>query len=222
ILGNTAQDIGFFNNLAFIVVNVSNKIEIVNRYSLEHVATIDTGLDNPRYIAFSNGNAYITNWGDGSVTTDDYIAVVSLSNYTISNTISVVEGPERIIENNGKLYVAHKGGFGYGNTISIINTATNSVASSIIVGDIPNSMQIKNGNLYVLCGGKESWTGTETIGQLIKIDLSDTSSSFSLNYPLGSHPSNLTIVDDTLFYTEGSDIFSMVLNATTLPTNSIF
>jgi hypothetical protein len=58
ILGNTGQDIGFYNDLAFVVLNASNKIEIINRYTLEYVATIDSGLDNPRFIAFANGKGY--------------------------------------------------------------------------------------------------------------------------------------------------------------------
>jgi hypothetical protein len=115
-LGDTAQDIGFNGDLAFIVLNVSNKIEVVNRYTMKHVATIKTGLNNPRYIAFSNGKGFVTNWGDGGNTADDYVAVVNLSNYSTTK-IPVAEGPERIIADNNKLYVAHAGGFGYGNTI---------------------------------------------------------------------------------------------------------
>jgi hypothetical protein len=79
-LGDTAQDIGFYNDLAFIVLNVSNKIEVVNRHSFKHVASIATGLNNPRYIAFCNGKGYVTNWGDGTNTTDDFVAVLNLEN----------------------------------------------------------------------------------------------------------------------------------------------
>ena len=222
ILGNTAQDIGFYNDLAFIVLNVSNKIEIVNRYTLEYIATINQGLDNPRYITFSNGKGYVTNWGSGSVTSDDYVAVVNLSNYTVTQTISVAEGPEKILENNGNLFIAHKGGFGYGNTVSIISAASNLVTASILVGDVPNAMQIKNDQLYVLCGGKEAWTQNETIGKLVKINLANTNMVSSKNFPTGAHPSNLIIKNETIFYTENSNIFSMDINATNLPTSAMF
>ncbi|MPT35487.1 MAG: hypothetical protein E2604_10455, partial [Flavobacterium sp.] len=76
VLGNTAQSIGFNGDLAYIVLNGSNKIEVVNRYTFVSVATIQTGLQNPRYIAFANGKGYVTNWGDAGVTTDDYVAIV--------------------------------------------------------------------------------------------------------------------------------------------------
>ena len=46
-LGDTGQDIGFNGDLAFIILNISNKIEIVNRYTMKHVATISAGLNNP-------------------------------------------------------------------------------------------------------------------------------------------------------------------------------
>src|SRR5689334_21519278 len=52
-LGDTGQSIGFHGDLAYIVMNFSEKIEVVNRYTFQHVATISEGFINPRYIAFS-------------------------------------------------------------------------------------------------------------------------------------------------------------------------
>ena len=221
MLGDTGQDIGFYQNLAFIVLNASNKIEIVNRYSMVHVATITEGLDNPRYITFSNGKGFVTNWGDGTSTTDDFVAVLNLDNYTVSSTIPVVEGPERIVENNGKVYVAHAGGFGYGSSISVINADNNTVATSIQVGDVPNSLKIQGNSLYVICGGKASWTGTETVGKLSKINLSINAVT-SINFPEGDHPSNIEIVDNSLFYTIDSEVYKSTVSATTLPTEALF
>ena len=222
VLGNTGQDIGFYNDLAFVVLNASNKIEIVNRYTLEYVAAIDSGLDNPRFIAFANGKGYVTNWGDAGVTTDDYVATINLTNYTVSGSIPVVEGPERIVENNGKLYVAHQGGYGYGTTISVISSTSNTVTNTITVGDVPNSLQVENGNLYVICGGKASWTGTETLGKLVKINLDSESVTTSIDFTFGNHPSNLYIADNSIFYTQDSDVFKMSLTASSLPTASLF
>jgi DNA-binding beta-propeller fold protein YncE len=39
-------------------------------------------------------------------------------------------------------------------TLSVINTDSNIVAATIEVGDVPNSLEVNNGNLYVVCGGK--------------------------------------------------------------------
>lgn len=220
-LGDTAQDIGFYQDLAFIVLNVSNKIEVVNRYTMAHVATISSGLDNPRYIAFSNGKGFVTNWGDGGSTTDDYVAVLNLSTYIVSTTIPVVEGPERIIEEDSKLYIAHTGGYGYGNKISVINVTTSAV-STINVGDVPNSLAIKNGFLYVICGGNPSYAPTETNGSLVKINLSTTTVTNILTFPAEKHPSNLVVDENNLLYTVDDAIYKTTLSAATLPTTPLF
>lgn len=221
-LGDTGQDMGFVNDLAYIVLNYSNKIEVVNRYTMEHVATISTGLDNPRYITFSNGKGFVTNWGDGGSTTDDFVAVLNLSTNTVSSTIPVAEGPERIIEHNNKLYVAHAGGYGFGSTVSVINASTNAFVTSINVGDVPNSLEIEGNSLYVICGGKPSWSGTETAGKFVKINLSNNTVTTSLDFSVATHPSNLDVVDNSFYYTVDAGIFKSTLTATTLPTTEFF
>ena len=220
-LGDTAQDIGFYNELAYIVLNGSNKIEIVNRYTLKHIASITTGLSNPRYIVFANGKGYVSNWGSGTSTTDDFIAVINLSNNTLMSSIPIAEGPERMVVNNNKLYVAQYGGFGSGSTVSVVNLSNNAV-TTINVGDLPNTLEIYNGILYVLCEGKQAWTGTETIGKLSKINLSNDTVSGSLDFALTVHPSNLDIENGELYYTVNSAVYKTTTSATAAPTTSLF
>jgi hypothetical protein len=220
-LGDTAQDIGFYGDLAYIVLNVSNKIQIVNRYTMAHVGTISTGLSNPRYIVFNNGKGYVSNWGNGTSTSDDYVAVFNLSNNSLLTTIPVAEGPERMVVNNSKIYVAHAGGFGFGSTVSVINTITNSV-SSIAVGDVPNSLEIRNNDLYVLNGGKPSWSGSESAGSLTKINLLTDTVDDTINFTTSTHPSNLDIENSSFYYTVDSDVFQMALISTSFPTTPIF
>lgn len=222
ILGDTAQDIGFNNDLAYVVLNVSNKIQITNRYTLKSVATIAIGLTNPRYIAFANGKGYVTCWGNGSSATDDYVAVINLTTNTVSSTIPVVEGPERILENNGKLYVAHKGGYGYGNKISVINASTNTISSTITVGDVPESMRVVGTTMYVICSGNPNYAPTETAGQLTKIDLSNNSVTSSIAFPLTAHPANLDFYNNELYYTVAEKVFKTTAASTTLPASPLF
>lgn len=216
-LGDTGQDIGFYNNLAYIVLNVSNKIEIVNRYTMQHVATISTGLSNPRYIAFANGKGFVTNWGDGTNTADDYVAVINLSTNTVSSEIPVVEGPERIIENNGKLYVAHTGGFGYGNSITVLDSTNNLVLNNFPVGDVPNTMQIDNGSLWVACSGNPSNAPIETAGKIVKINLSTNAIEKTLAYSDSKkHISNLNILNSNLYYTVDNGVYKLATSETGL------
>lgn len=221
-MGDTGQDIGFYNDLAFIVMNNSASIQIVNRYTFASVGTITEGLSNPRYIAFANGKAYVTNWGNPVDTTDDYVAVINLSTLQVISNIPVAEGPERIIEENGKLYVAQTGGYGYGNSITVISAATNAVTKTITVGDVPNSMEIENGTLYVICGGKPIFAPVETAGQLTKISLASETVTGHIDFAAGKHPMNLEIEDGALYYTVDADIFKSTPGAATLPSAAFF
>ena len=221
LLGDTAQSIAFNDDLAYIVLNVSNKIEIVNRYTFESVATINSGLSNPRFIAFSNGKGYVTNWGDGGNATDDYIAIIDLSTNTLeSNTISVVEGPEEIIANENTIYVAQQGGFSQNNKVSVIDATSDAVTATITVGDVPNSLQFDaSGKLWVLCGGKPAWTGSETAGKLFKIN-TVTNTATSIDFDVTEHPNFLSVENDTLYYYLGGSVYKMNSSETTLPTDS--
>jgi len=200
LIGDTAQSMAFNGDTAYIVVNVSNTIEVVNRYTFESIATIDSGLSNPRYIAFANGKGYITNWGDGSNPDDDYVAVLDLNSNTLEAPIPVAEGPERLVSNGSNVYVAHQGGFSQNNIVSVINAASNSVLTTINVGDVPNSMDIdSSGNVWILSGGKPAWTGDETAGKLIKFaPANDQITTF--DFGLTEHPN--------YFNMDGSSEFS--------------
>ena len=222
MLGDTAQDIAFDGDLAYIIVNNSNKIEIVNRYTLKSQGTISTGLSNPRYMVIYNGKGYVTNWGNGSNTADDFVAIVDLNTKVVTGTIPVAEGPERILENNGKLYVAQAGGFGFGNSISVINIATSAV-TSIAVGDVPNSMQIKDNYLWVGYGGKPYYAPTETAGGVVKIDLS--TGALVQAYGYGDHTkhvSNLFIDGTSVFYTVDAGIYKFGFGDAALPLIPVF
>lgn len=222
-LGDTAQSIGIEGDRAYIVVNNSNAIKVVNRYTFELITTITTDIQNPRYIVFENGKGYISNWGDPMDTSDDYVAVLNLATNTVTQKIPVAEGPEKMEEENGKLYVAHKGGWGTGNSVSIIDLSSNAVTAIIDVADVPDGIEEENGYLYVLCSGFSSWSPEtpSTQGGLYKINLSNTSEVTSFLFAEGVHPSHLEIEDNKIYYTVGGDVYAMDLNATALPTSYV-
>ncbi|MHA3786769.1 DUF5074 domain-containing protein [Flavobacterium hauense] len=220
-LGDTAQSLALNNGKAYIVLNISNKLVVVNAETFLEEASIEEGLTNPRYIAFYGTKAYVTCWGDGSET-GHYVAVINTATNTIETTIALEGGIERIITVGDKLYVAHQGGFGFGTKVSVINPATNSVETTITVGDVPNSILEKDGFLYVLCGGKPSWSQAETSGSFHKIDLVDNTVVQTINFSDNAHPGNLELGGDNFFYTEGDNVYRMALTATTLPETAFF
>ncbi|MDT0690246.1 hypothetical protein RM549_10655 [Salegentibacter sp. F188] len=218
VLGDTGQSIAFYEDHAFIVLNVSNTIEIVDRNTFESVATISEGLENPRYVAFANGNAYVTNWGDGSNAEDDYVAVIDMETYEITENIAVVEGPERIVENDGNLYVAHLGGYSFNDKVSVINAADNTVSETITVGDRPNSLEIEDDFLWISTGGLPSYAEAETAGKIVKIDLNSNEIVAEMEFANNTdHPGNLDIEDDMIYYTLGKNVYTFSEEATTLP-----
>src|SRR5690606_30445732 len=221
-LGDTAQSMVLDDDRAYIVVNGSNSITVINRYTFEHIGNISTGLMNPRYMEIENGKGYVSNWGDPSDPNDDFIAVINLNGMTVASTIPVAEGPERMEKVNGKIYVAHLGGYGYGSSVSVINIANNSISATINVGDLPNSLVEENGILYVLCGGKPAWTGDETTGKLVLINTSNNEMIASLDFTNSQHPSQLVEDNGKLYYTIDSNVYSADLNLALIPESPIF
>jgi|GEM_PF-80346 len=217
-IGQLGQGMGFDGDHAYIIGSGSNEINVVDRVTFTHIATVTTDINNPRYIAFDNGFGYITNWGDPAVTTDDYVAVMDLSTNTVVNTIPVIEGPEKIIKKNNQLFVAHQGGYGFGNSVSVIDLVDNSV-SQIVVGDIPNSIIADDDYLYVLCAGKPGWSGDETLGQLYKIDLNDFSVMNIFDFAVTEHPNYLQVQNDNAFYVLNNDIYNFNFTGS-LPTTA--
>ena len=207
LLGDTAQSIAFNGDFAYIILNVSNKIEVVNRFTFESVATIDTGLSNPRYMAVSNGKGYVTNWGDFTPTDDDYLAVIDLTTNTIVDTINTSYLPEEIIAQGDQIFVA-TGIFGFGNNVDVINTVTDTLEESITVGNSPNSLQIDaDGDLWVLSSENliEINTATNDIVKTVELNSSITA------------PSKLNFDNGNLYLFSGGSVYKMAATAATLP-----
>jgi hypothetical protein len=208
-LGAYTQSIFFDGDRAFIISNGSNKITVVNRYTFQFIATISTGLTVPRYGVVYNGKAYVTNSNSFDSATDDFIAVIDLSTLALETPIAVNNQAERLVVNNGKLYVS--GGFyGSGDKLTIIDAASKTILNTLTVGESPNSLEVEDGNLFVLCG---SWTGPS---KLVKVKLSDNSLS-EIPFPdTMGNAGNLDIENDKVYFTVGPKIYKFSDNATTI------
>ncbi|MGY5849701.1 YncE family protein [Salegentibacter sp. F14] len=208
-LGDTGQSIGFYEDYAFIVMNVSGKIEVVDRHTFKYVGTIDTGLDNPRYIDFSNKSAFVTNWGDGTDPDDDFVAVYDLETLEVEEIIPVEEGPEKILAVGNKVYVAHKGGFGFNDQVSVLDPLTNGLEETIEVGEVPDSMVSDGSSLWVLSSGLPSYAESETAGKITKIALDSHSIVQEIEFKDLQHPANLNLDNQKLYYTIDDAVYVM-------------
>ncbi len=156
LLGDVAQSITFDGNYAYIVMNNSNMIQIVDRYSFEKIGSISEQMILPRYAAVSNGKLYVTNAGDIMESGDEFITVYDLATNAFIKKIDTDIVAENIFANDNYIYVGsnawaaeHKVGIFDVNTDEQINTIT---FENQITGITKNS----GDGIYVLESTNES------------------------------------------------------------------
>jgi len=76
------------------------------------------------------------------------------------------------------------------------------------------------GNIWVLCGGKPSWTGLESGGKLAKIVTSGLTVEF-IDFNATEHPEHLTINSDYMYYYLNEKVFEKIAQSSSLPTSPI-
>jgi hypothetical protein len=160
-LGDVVQSISFGGDKAFIVVNNSQKVEVVDLKTFNSIGTI-SGLEYPRYfLAVNKNKGYLT---DGNFSGRIY--VIDLNALTITDTIPCGNGPEKMILHNQTLIVANSGGWGNDSTLTLVDTQTDAVSATWIVGHNPTDLAIDaNDQLWVLCKGKVVWNPDFSIGE---------------------------------------------------------
>ena len=192
--GGLLQSVYFYENLAFIIDQIGNRIEIVEAETFISLATIDQGLITPRYMVVANGKGYVSNWGDYDANynlPNSYVAVVDLESFTILKNIKTDNGSEGMIAFGGNIYVANSSS----NTIEMIDTRMDAVTSSISVAVGPTGMaEDKNGKVWVL--SNDFFAGSA----LSQLDLS--TEQVLKSFPIGESAKSLNIsgAGDQLYY----------------------
>jgi YVTN family beta-propeller protein len=215
-LGDVAQSITFTNNAYYIVVNNSNKIEVVDA-NFTSVGVIKDSIDQPRFLlAVNSQKAYVSQW---SSTGKGNVAVLDLSAYRVTKRIPLNQGPEKMVLYNNRVYVTNGGGLTNDSTVSVIDAGTDQLLATIKVGYNPNSIQLdKNNKLWVLCSGmwKSDWSALAKTGSLVQIDPADNMVKTTLTLSsLYSQPSCLTInpSKEKLIYAYDNKIYEQNIDA---------
>ncbi len=217
-LGNIVQSMTLKGDNAYIVVNNANKIVIANRYTFEKLGVITEDIYNPRYMIAINDRAYVSNWGDASDPSDDFISVINLETNHVINTIPVGEGPEKMLIINNKLFVNLKGGWNHNDKVAVINMQTQTVAEEISVGDVPNSIiDDGRGNIWVLCGGVSWPADAQTGGKLLRLSNATGSIIREYSFDTSEHPNFLNYDGGNLYYNLNGKVYKMVLSSADLP-----
>ncbi len=227
-LGNIVQSLTVHGDKAYIVVNNSNKIEVVNLEDFTSVATIEN-ITLPRYfIGLDEQKGYVSCW-------DSTVKVINLADYSIINSMPAGNGPDEMLLSGEFLFVINSGGFGTDSTVSVFRTITDEPAGSFTVGHRPAGIRKDmNGNIWVLCSGK-GWNGypspDDTPAKLVCIDPVSFAILKEITFPgTDNHPDNMIINGDgdILYYNHPEGIFSFPVIASALnnqpfiPGNSIF
>ena len=159
-LGDVGNDIRVYGSRLYVVVNCSNKLEVLDARTGVRIAQVD--IPNCRYVNFYRGHAYVSS----------YVGPVQLNNpnavkgavYKVDTLTLKVEGkctvgyqPEEIEVLGEYLYVANSGGYmapNYDNTVSVIELEGFRQMQKIPVGINLHRVKADNhGRLWVTSRG---------------------------------------------------------------------
>lgn len=189
-LGDVISDFDVVNGKFYAVSNSTAKVIVMNATTFKVEAEI-TGFAYPRSFQYvGNGMAAVS---DGSL--DGSVKWIDLSTNAITSSTSVGLGPEGMCVFGDRLYVCNSGGWDIDNRVSVIDIPSQSVLTTVQVGDRPVEIQAdSNGMLWVLCSGEtqydENWTQIigHTPAALAQINSVDNSVSTYDVGILGDHP----------------------------------
>lgn len=206
-IGNILQSMNVVGDRAYLAVNNSNKIEIVNINTFENLGTI-TELRQPRYaIETGDDKLLVTEWGDDGVS--GQIARVDLITNEVLNRVPW-NGPEQIITQGSRTYILDNGGFGEGSSVSILNDNYEKVGE-ISVGQKPESAVIdRNGDIWVLSSGSFITLGGARLDRI-----SDETSVSNEDLAFGASSLTINNDGDQLYYFAQGDIMTRSISSTT-------
>ena len=211
--GDIPQSMAFTEQFAYLIVNNSNSIEVIDLLDFKVKNTI-TGFDMPRQMAISGNKGYVSQLGSTK------IAVIDLISNTISGYIEAHKSADCMKIQGDRLFVANWSSFYIdkpNNTIMVIDLTTEGLIDSVVVTKEPNSMVIdRNGKLWVLSSG--GFMGEE-YPALHRINPTTLSVEIVIQFPTkSSYPTQLTVGDDgeKLYYID-YDVYRISINDSEVP-----
>lgn len=203
--GDVAQSMTIHQGKGYLIINNSQKIEVMQIPGASSIATI-TGFTGPRYMVSSGNRGYVSDWSNS-------VKLVDLDQHTIISSIDVGKGPEQLLLVGNRLFVPNSGAYDTDSTVTIIDTDSWSVIGTIQVGVNPNSIRKDDhGRIWVLCGGTTGpdyigGTADDIGGSLWRIDASSLTVDLSLAMGQFDHPTKLqtNAAGTKLYYLNGND-----------------
>lgn len=209
-LGDVCQSITKYNNAYYVVVNNSNKIEVLNAFNFKKTATIN-GLNSPRYfLPVTYNKAYVSDLYANA------IQIVDMNSNAISGSIPCMKGTEQMVLIYNKAFITNINS----NYCYVVNTATDELTDSIYVGKNASSIVIdKNSKIWTLSKGSVS---PSILGSLKRINPITLAVEQNLVFNSTDSPWRLCYnkTRDTLYYLNNG-VFKFAIDNIQLPVNPI-
>jgi len=157
-LGDVGNDIGVYGSKLYVVVNLSNKLEILDVKTSRKIKQID--ITNGRYVTFYKGKAYVSAYlgkvGDPNAPNGN-ITEIDTATLQVERKVDVGRQPEEMAIVGEKLYIANSGGYSppnYERTISVIDLNSFTEIKRIDVAiNLARLKADRYGDLYVTSRG---------------------------------------------------------------------
>ena len=138
-LGDVGNDIQLYGSRMWIVVNCSDKVEVVRADNCQRIGQVN--IPNCRNVVFHDRYAYVSSYvGPVDLQAEAQIGMVyqvDTLSLEIVNTVQVGYQPEEMAVVGDRLYVANSGGYiapVYDHTVSVVNLNTFSEERKMDVG----------------------------------------------------------------------------------------
>ncbi|MCE1189768.1 MAG: hypothetical protein LWX56_11585 [Ignavibacteria bacterium] len=164
-LGDVANAMTVSGTKGYIVVENSNKIEIIDLGTNTSLGQVDCGNGtNPFDISVIDSIAFVSNFGIAQIQKINLNTRQVLKNYAVSKYA------EGILAVNGKVFTAVPG-YGEGNSIAVLDIASETFSAPIMVGSNPQYLYKGPDNMiYAVCTGQYQWVDTSGRGGIYKIN----------------------------------------------------
>lgn len=202
-LGDVGNDIRVYGSKLYVVVNCSNKMEVLDARTGVRISQVD--IPNCRYVNFYRGHAYVSSYV-GPVQLNNPNAVKGAVYKVDTLTLKVVDKctvgyqPEEIEVLGEYLYVANSGGYmapNYDNTVSVIELEGFRQMQKIPVGiNLHRVKADSHGRLWVTSRGDYETISSNLYVLQKKKGRNEMEVTDTLNIPC----SNFCISGDSLYY----------------------
>lgn len=157
-LGDVGNDIKAYGSKLYVVVNISNKVEVLDLRTARRISKID--IPNCRYVSFDAGKAYVSSY-EGAVgntnKAEGSIVRIDTATLSIEARTKVGRQPEEIAIVGRKLYVANSGGYNptnYERSVSVVDLNSFQEIKRIDVADNLHRVRADQyGDVYVSSRG---------------------------------------------------------------------